>query len=141
QGTVNLNAYHQGNQIVIEVTDDGRGIDCNKLIGKAVEREIITAADAEKLSEQEALDLVFHPGLRTAEQVTAISGRGVGMDVVRTVVDRLKGVVEIRTKLGQGTTFLLKVPLTMAIIKALLFNVGEKVHAVPLSSVQEIARA
>jgi two-component system chemotaxis sensor kinase CheA len=89
----------------------------------------------------EALQLIFHPGLSTAEEVTAISGRGVGMDVVKTVIDRLKGNIEIRTKLGQGTTFLLKVPLTMAIIKALLFHVAEKIYAVPLSSVQEIARA
>src|SRR5207249_1004190 len=108
---------------------------------RAIERRIVTHEEANRLSEMEALQLIFHPGLSTAEEITAISGRGVGMDVVRTVVDRLKGVVEIRTKLGQGTTFLLKVPLTMAIIKALLFNVGEKVYAVPLSSVQEIARA
>ena len=140
QGTVSLNAYHQGNQIVIEVTDDGRGIDCDKLIGKAVERGIISETDAEKLTEQEALDLVFHPGLSTAEQVTAISGRGVGMDVVRTVLDRLKGTVTIRTEAGQGTTFYLKVPLTLAIIKALLFRVSDRVYAVPLASVVEITR-
>src|SRR5262249_21224457 len=115
-------------------------IDCDKLIGKAVERGIIGEADAEKLTEQEALDLVFHPGLSTAEQVTAISGRGVGMDVVRTVLDRLKGTVSIRTTAGQGTTFYLKVPLTLAIIKALLFRVSDRVYAVPLASVVEITR-
>ena len=141
QGTLRLNAYHQGNQVVIEVSDDGKGIDAKKVVARAIERRIVTHEEANRLSEMEALQLIFHPGLSTAEEVTAISGRGVGMDVVRTVVDRLKGVVEIRTKLGQGTTFLLKVPLTMAIIKALLFNVGEKVYAVPLSSVQEIACA
>jgi len=141
QGTLRLNAYHQGNQVVIEVTDDGKGIDVKKVVARAIERRIVSHDEANRLSETEALQLIFHPGLSTAEEVTAISGRGVGMDVVKTVIDRLKGNIEIRTKLGQGTTFLLKVPLTMAIIKALLFNVGEKIFAVPLSSVQEIARA
>src|SRR5262249_58465317 len=95
QGTVSLEAYHQGNQIVIEVTDDGRGIDRNKLLAKAVAREVINHSDAALLSEQEALNLVFHPGLSTADQVTTISGRGVGMDVVKTVLDRLKGTISI----------------------------------------------
>ena len=139
-GTVSLDAYHQGNQIVIEVTDDGRGIDRNKLLAKAVEREIVSAADAAQLSEQDVLNLVFHPGLSTAEHITAISGRGVGMDVVKTVLDRLKGSVNIRTTAGKGTTFLLKVPLTLAIIKALLFRVGQRIYAVPLASVVEITR-
>jgi two-component system chemotaxis sensor kinase CheA len=141
QGTLRLNAYHQGNQVVIEVSDDGKGIDAKKVVARAIERRIISHDEANRQSEMEALQLIFHPGLSTAEEVTAISGRGVGMDVVKTVIDRLKGNVEIRTKLGQGTTFLLKVPLTMAIIKALLFNVSDKIYAVPLSSVQEIARA
>lgn len=140
QGTVRLNAYHQGNQIVIEVKDDGRGIDRAKLVAKAVERDVLTPADAALLSEQELLNLVFHPGLSTAEQVTAISGRGVGMDVVRTVLDRLKGTVSITTASGKGTAFYLKVPLTLAIIKALLFRVGERIYAVPLASVMEITR-
>jgi two-component system chemotaxis sensor kinase CheA len=140
QGTVRLAAYHQGNQIVIEVTDDGRGIDQNKVVAKAVARELITQAEAALLSEQEALNLVFHPGLSTADQVTTISGRGVGMDVAKTVLDRLKGTINIRTTPGQGTTFYLKVPLTLAIIKALLFRVDERVYAVPLASVVEITR-
>jgi two-component system, chemotaxis family, sensor kinase CheA len=141
QGTLRLNAYHQGNQVVIEVSDDGHGIDVKKVVARAIERRVISHEEANRLSETEALQLIFHPGLSTAEAVTEISGRGVGMDVVKTVIDRLKGTIEIRSKLGQGTTFLLKVPLTMAIIKALLFHVGEKIYAVPLSSVQEIARA
>ncbi len=141
QGTLRLNAYHQGNQVVIEVSDDGKGIDVKKVVARAIERRIISQDEANRLSATEAIQLIFHPGLSTAEEVTAISGRGVGMDVVKTVIDRLKGNIEIRSKLGQGTTFLLKVPLTMAIIKALLFTVGDKVYAVPLSSVQEIARA
>jgi two-component system chemotaxis sensor kinase CheA len=140
QGTVSLDAYHQGNQIVIEVSDDGRGIDRNKLIRKAVQRGITSEADAALLSEQEVLNLVFHPGLSTAEQVTTISGRGVGMDVVKTVLDRLKGTVSIRTTPGKGTTFYMKVPLTLAIIKALLFRVSGRIYAVPLASVVEITR-
>jgi two-component system chemotaxis sensor kinase CheA len=140
QGTVRLNAYHQGNQIVIEVEDDGRGIDRNKLASKAVERGIISPADIAQLGEQDLLNLVFHPGLSTADQVTAISGRGVGMDIVRTVLDRLKGSVGIRSTSGKGTTFYLKVPLTLAIIKALLFRVGGRAYAVPLASVVEITR-
>ncbi|HEY6272927.1 MAG TPA: chemotaxis protein CheA [Terriglobales bacterium] len=140
QGSVGLDAYHQGNQIVIEVSDDGRGIDCNKLLAKAVEREIVSETDAGLLSEQDVLNLVFHPGLSTAEKVTAISGRGVGMDVVKTVLDRLKGSISIRTTAGKGTTFFLKVPLTLAIIKALLFRVGPRIYAVPLASVVEITR-
>jgi two-component system chemotaxis sensor kinase CheA len=140
QGTVRLDAYHQGNQIVIEVSDDGRGIDHTKLIGKAVQRGILTQADSALLSEHEVLNLVFHPGLSTAEQVTTISGRGVGMDVVKTVLDRLKGAISIRTTPGKGTTFYMKVPLTLAIIKALLFRVSGRIYAVPLASVVEITR-
>ncbi|MGH9568670.1 MAG: chemotaxis protein CheA, partial [Candidatus Angelobacter sp.] len=98
-------------------------------------------SEAVSLSEQQALDLIFHPGLSTAEQVTSISGRGVGMDVVKTVLDRLKGTVAIRTTPGRGTTFYLKVPLTLAIIKALLFSVGDRMYAIPLAAVAEITRA
>ncbi|HUK86175.1 MAG TPA: chemotaxis protein CheA [Terriglobales bacterium] len=139
-GTVRLNAYHQGNQVVIEVSDDGRGIDRRKVVAQAVERGILKAEEAPRLSEAEALDLIFHPGLSTASEVTQISGRGVGMDVVRSVLERLKGTVQIETRAGQGTTFLLKVPLTLAIIKALLFRAADRLYAVPLASVLEIAR-
>ena len=141
QGVVTLKAYHQGNQIVIEVEDDGRGIDREKLVARAIETGIINPADVAGLSDQEALNLAFHPGLSTAEQVTAISGRGVGMDVVKTVLDRLKGTVSIRSTPGKGTAFLLKVPLTLAIIKALLFRVDDRIYAIPLASVVEITRA
>lgn len=141
QGTVKLAAYHQGNQIVIEVSDDGRGIDRNRLVAKAIEKEIITQAVAGEMTEEEALQLIFHPGLSTAEQVTSISGRGVGMDVVKSVLDRLKGNISIRTEETRGTTFYLRVPLTLAIIKALLFRVGPRMYAVPLASVVEITRA
>lgn len=140
QGTVTLDAYHQGNEIVIEVTDDGRGIDREKLIAKAVERGLIKQGDAATLGEIEINNLIFHPGLSTAREITSISGRGVGMDVVKTVLEKLKGTVSIRTTAGKGTTFFLKVPLTLAIIKALLFRVGDRLYAVPLASVVEITR-
>jgi two-component system, chemotaxis family, sensor kinase CheA len=139
-GTVTLDAYHQGNQIVIEVTDDGRGIDRDRLIAKAVERGLLKPGDAAVIGEVEINNLIFHPGLSTASEVTAISGRGVGMDVVKTVLEKLKGSVSIRSTAGKGTTFYLKVPLTLAIIKALLFRVGDRLYAVPLASVVEITR-
>jgi two-component system chemotaxis sensor kinase CheA len=139
-GTVRLNAYHQGNQVVIEVSDDGRGIDRRKVVARAVEHGVLGAEEAARLNEAEALDLIFHPGLSTASEVTQISGRGVGMDVVKSVLERLKGTVQIETRVGQGTTFLLKVPLTLAIIKALLFRAADRLYAVPLASVLEIAR-
>jgi len=141
QGTVRLAAYHQGNQIVIEVADDGRGIDRDRLVAKAIEKGILTQSEAGEMTEQLALDLIFHPGLSTADHVTSISGRGVGMDVVKTVLDRLKGTISIKTEEAKGTTFYLRVPLTLAIIKALLFRVGERMYAVPLASVVEITRA
>ncbi|HET9280873.1 MAG TPA: chemotaxis protein CheA [Candidatus Angelobacter sp.] len=139
-GTVTLDAYHQGNQIVIEVTDDGRGIDRDKITAKAIERGLLKASDAALLGETDIHELIFHPGLSTAEQVTAISGRGVGMDVVKTVLEKLKGTVSIKTTPGKGTTFYLKVPLTLAIINALLFRVGDRLYAVPLAAVVEITR-
>jgi two-component system chemotaxis sensor kinase CheA len=140
-GTLKLRAYHQGNQMVIEVSDDGRGIDRNKVLARAIESNIISREEAIQLSDRDALDLIFHPGLSTAETVTTISGRGVGMDVVKTVLEKLKGSVHIDTRAGAGTTFYLKVPLTLAIIKALLFYANERLYALPLNSVIEITRA
>jgi two-component system, chemotaxis family, sensor kinase CheA len=140
-GTVRLDAYHQGNHVVIEVSDDGAGIDRDTIVKKALTKNLITPADAGRLTDTEALNLIFLPGFSTAEEVTSVSGRGVGMDVVKTVVERLKGAVAIETNLGEGTRFLLKVPLTLAIIKALMFRVTERLYAVPLSSVLEIIRA
>src|SRR5262249_24297125 len=112
-----------------------------KLLRKAVAAGIVNAADEATLSEGDVLNLVFHPGLSTAEQITSISGRGVGMDVVKTVLERLKGATTIKSTPGRGTTFYLKVPLTLAIIRALLFRLGPRIYAVPLASVVEIARA
>jgi two-component system, chemotaxis family, sensor kinase CheA len=140
QGTLRLSAYHQGNQVIIEVSDDGRGMDAQRIKAKAIELGLVTKEDARRLNEAEIFDFVFRPGFSTAEQVTEVSGRGVGMDVVQSVLHRLKGSIHIETHPGQGTTFRLKLPLTLAIIKALLFQVQDRLYAIPLNSVVEIAR-
>ena len=140
QGTIRLNAYHQGNQVVVEVSDDGRGIDAQKIRAKALDLGMTTVEEAARLSDAETLDFIFKPGFSTADQVTEVSGRGVGMDVVQSVVHRLKASVSVETHLGQGTTFRLKLPLTLAIIKALLFWVEQRLYAIPLNAVVEIAR-
>jgi two-component system chemotaxis sensor kinase CheA len=139
-GVVKLNAYHQGNQVIVEVSDDGRGLDAQKIRTKAIELGLTTAEEAARLSESETLDLIFRPGFSTAEQVTEISGRGVGMDVVQSVLHRLKGSISVETQPGQGATFRLKLPLTLAIIKALMFWVEQRLYAMPLNAVVEIAR-
>jgi len=140
RGTVRLNAYHHGNQVVVEVTDDGRGIDAQKIRAKAIELGMTTAEECARLSEAEILEFIFRPGFSTAEQVTEVSGRGVGMDVVQSVLHRLKASISVETHLGQGTTFRLNLPLTLAIIKALLFWVEQRLYAIPLNAVLEIAR-
>ncbi len=140
RGTVYLNAYHQGTQVVIEVRDDGRGIDSAHVRQQAVKQGVIKAEEAARLTEQETLNLIFESGFSTATEVTEVSGRGVGMDVVRSVLDRLKGTVHISTQKARGTTFQLRAPLTLASIQTLLFRVGGRLFAVPLSSVVEISR-
>jgi two-component system, chemotaxis family, sensor kinase CheA len=140
KGTLRLRAYHQGNQVIVEVSDNGRGMDAQRIKAKAIELGLVTADEAARLSEAEALDLIQRPGFSTAEEVTEVSGRGVGMDVVQSVLHRLKGIIHIETHPGQGTTFRLKLPLTLAIIKALLFQVEQQLYAIPLNSVVEIAR-
>jgi two-component system chemotaxis sensor kinase CheA len=140
RGTVFLNAYHQGAQVVIEVRDDGRGMDTNKLRAHAVKKAILKHDEAIRLSEQEVLNLIFEPGFSTAAGVTEVSGRGVGMDVVRSAMGKLKGTVHVSTQLGKGTTIQLRAPLTLASIQTLLFRVGGRLFAVPLSSVVEITR-
>jgi two-component system chemotaxis sensor kinase CheA len=140
-GTIRLDAYHQANQLIVEVSDDGRGVDTAKIKAKAIKSEVITAEQAERMPTSEALDLIFRPGFSTADEITEISGRGVGLDVVRSVLHRLKGTVELETHPGQGTKFRLKLPLTLAIIKALMFRVEHRLYAIPLNTVAEIARA
>jgi two-component system, chemotaxis family, sensor kinase CheA len=141
RGTIHLTSYHHGNQVIVEITDDGAGIDAQKVKAKALEKGLLTPEEADRLGETEILALVFRPGFSTADEITEISGRGVGLDVVQTVLHRMKGSVEIETRVGQRTTFRLKLPLTLAIIKALLFRVEQRLYAVPLNAVAEIARA
>jgi len=140
QGALRLNAYHQGNQVVIEVTDDGHGIDANKVRQRALSQGLLSAEEAARLTEAETLDMIFRPGFSTAAEITELSGRGVGLDVVQSVLGRLKGTVQIETEVGRGTTFRLRLPLTLAIIKALLFQVERRLYAIPLNAVAEIAR-
>jgi two-component system, chemotaxis family, sensor kinase CheA len=141
RGKIKLNAYHQGNQVVVEISDDGRGIDAQKIRSKALELGMMTAEEAARLTEGETLDFIFRPGFSTAEEVTEVSGRGVGMDVVQSVLQRLKATIHVETHVGQGTTFRLKLPLTLAIIKALMFWVEQRLYAIPLNAVSQIARA
>jgi two-component system chemotaxis sensor kinase CheA len=140
RGTVYLNAYHQGTQVVIEVRDDGRGIDLVQIRQHAVEKGIVKAAEIQRLTDSEVMNLIFEPGFSTAAAITEVSGRGVGMDVVRTVIDNLKGTVHVSSVKGRGTTIQLRMPLTLASIQTLLFRVGGRLFAVPLSSVVEITR-
>ncbi|MEW6733250.1 MAG: chemotaxis protein CheA [Acidobacteriota bacterium] len=140
RGHILLRAYHQGDQVIIEVQDDGRGIDVERLKNKAIEKRLRVSEDIRSLQGQDALELVFLNGLSTADRVTEISGRGIGMDVVKNVIEGLKGSIEIWTEVGKGTRFTLRMPLTLAIIKAMLFTVEERVFAIPLSSVLEISR-
>jgi two-component system chemotaxis sensor kinase CheA len=141
RGKIRLNAYHQGNQVVVEISDDGRGIDAQKIRTKALELGMMTPEEAARLNEGETLDFIFRPGFSTAEEVTEVSGRGVGMDVVQSVLQRLKATIHVETHVGQGTTFRLKLPLTLAIIKALMFWVEQRLYAIPLNAVSQIARA
>ena len=136
QGMVRLKAYHQENSIVIEVEDDGRGIDPDKVKAKAVEKGMISSDVAARLTEREAINLIFASGLSTAATVDGISGRGVGMDIVRTNIERLNGSIFVDTRKGFGTRFVVKMPLTLAIIRAQLVSVGGRIYAIPIGSVQ-----
>ena len=140
-GKIRLDAYHQANQLIVEVSDDGHGVDTAKIKAKAIKNNLVTLEQAEQMTGPELQDLIFRPGFSTADEITEISGRGVGLDVVRSVLHRLKGTVEIETRPGEGTKFRLKLPLTLAIIKALMFRVEHRLYAIPLNTVAEIARA
>jgi two-component system, chemotaxis family, sensor kinase CheA len=126
--------------LIVEVSDDGRGIDTEKIKGHAIKIGLINSEQATAMPATEILDLIFRPGFSTAEEITEISGRGVGLDVVRNVLQRLKGTVDLETQPGQGTKFRLKLPLTLAIIKALMFRIEGRLYAIPLNTVSEIAR-
>ncbi|KWT84077.1 chemotaxis protein CheA [Candidatus Magnetominusculus xianensis] len=139
-GTVLLSAYQEGNNIVLSIEDDGKGIDVEMLKGKIVEKGLGTPDELERLSTKEILDYIFLPGFSTAKVVSDVSGRGVGMDVVKTNISKLNGTITIETEKGKGSKFLLRLPLTLAIIQALMVGVGTEVYAVPLASVVETVR-
>ena len=134
-GEVGLIARHEGNNVVIMITDDGAGIDANKIRRKAVEKGMITQDEADRLDDAEAVRLIFLPGFSTAEQITDISGRGVGMDVVRSKIEALSGHVDVETHIDEGSVFKIKLPLTLAIIQAMLVRVQEEMYAIPLTSI------
>jgi two-component system, chemotaxis family, sensor kinase CheA len=140
EGRLQLRAYHEGGQVIIEISDDGAGLDAEKLRRKAVEKGLITAEQSAKMSEREATNLIFLPGFSTAEKVTNVSGRGVGMDVVKTNIDKIGGTVDVQSKRGTGTTVRMKIPLTLAIIPALIVTNGGERYAIPQISLLELVR-
>ncbi|MCG4584215.1 chemotaxis protein CheA, partial [Anaerosalibacter bizertensis] len=138
EGTVKLKAYPDGNNVVIEVEDDGAGIDHEKVKKKAIEKEIITEQDAEILTKEESVELLFKAGFSTSDIVSDVSGRGVGLDVVKSKIESINGSIEVETFQGKGTRFIIRIPLTLAIIQGLLVKLGEEIYAIPLSSISEI---
>ncbi len=137
-GQIHLDAYQQGNNVIISVSDDGAGIDVDKVREKAISRGTITPEQAEAMTNKEIVDLLFMPSFSTAEKVTEISGRGVGLDVVRTKINSLGGTIETKSEKGKGSTFIIRLPLTLAIIQALMVQVEEEKYAIPLGSIQTI---
>jgi two-component system chemotaxis sensor kinase CheA len=139
-GTIVLKAYHEAGQVIIEIVDDGRGLNTDRIVEKALSRGLVTPDQAKSMSDKEKANLIFLPGLSTAEKVTDVSGRGVGMDVVKSNLDQLGGQVDIETARGRGTTIRIKLPLTLAIIPSLLVSVGEERYAIPQVNVDELLR-
>ena len=137
-GTIRLDAYQDGNNVTIEVSDDGAGVDVEKIKRKAIEKGTITEEQAEFMSDKEAVDLLFAPAFSTAEKISDVSGRGVGLDVVKNKIEGLGGDVEVVTKLGEGTKFIVRLPLTLAIIQALMVKIADEMYALPLNSVVTI---
>ncbi|MEC1772363.1 chemotaxis protein CheA [Schinkia azotoformans] len=140
QGTVMLKAAHEENHIVVTISDDGKGIDTEKIKQSAIKKHLIKEDEVEQMTEKDLVFLIFKSGVSTAQTITDISGRGVGMDIVRSHIEKLNGMIDIQTKVGEGTTFTIKLPLTLAIIRSLLVQIGEKQFAIPLVNVQEIIR-
>lgn len=140
-GTIALNAFHRGNSIVIQVSDDGKGLDAERILQKALERHLIPPAQAEKLSRDEIYRLIFLPGLSTAEKVTEVSGRGMGMDIVKAKIEELSGTIELESTPGVGTKVTIKLPLTLAILPSLLVRIDGDVFAMPIEAIREIVAA
>ncbi|MFY9607151.1 MAG: chemotaxis protein CheA [Blastocatellia bacterium] len=139
-GRIALRAYHEGNQVVVEVSDDGRGLDSAKLKQRALQLGLISKQEAEQMDDEDALGLVFRQGFSTSKELTRLSGRGIGASTVKSVVEQLRGTVSVKSQSGVGTTFALRMPLTLAIIRALLFKAGGRLFALPLLVVSEIVR-
>jgi two-component system chemotaxis sensor kinase CheA len=140
EGRIRLRAYHESAQIRIEISDDGKGINTEKLKQKAIEKGFLDKKEVEKLSDDEAINLIFLPGLSTSDIISDISGRGIGMEAVKTAVEDLKGSIAVESALDTGTIFTLSFPLTLAVIKALLFEVARKLYAIPISSIAEVTQ-
>jgi two-component system chemotaxis sensor kinase CheA len=140
EGCLTLRAYHEGGHVNIEISDDGAGLDCAKIRAKAVQRGLVTAEQSAQMSEGEAVNLIFAPGFSTAEKITNVSGRGVGMDVVKTNIEKIAGTVDVQTKLGAGTTVKMKIPLTLAIVPALMVTCAGDNYAIPQVSLLELVR-
>ncbi len=140
-GTISLNAFHEGGHIIIEIADDGRGLNVDKIKAKAIRNGLTTEAEAAGLSEQQIQQFIFKPGFSTADQVSAVSGRGVGMDVVRTNIEQIGGTIELSSKAGAGTKFTVKIPLTLAIVSALIVECAGERFAIPQLAVVELVRA
>lgn len=140
KGNIKVNAYHQENQFILIVQDDGRGINLNKVKEAALEKGIISRQDSDALNDKEILELIFKPGFSTSQSISDISGRGVGMDIVRNNINKLNGVIEVETKELEGTKFIIKLPLTLAILNGLLIRINNEIYAIPVSNVIEIVR-
>src|SRR6202020_726125 len=138
EGRLLLRAYHEGGQVIIEISDDGGGLDADKIRRKAVEKGLITPEQAARMGEREGVNLIFLPGFSTAEKVTNVSGRGVGMDVVKTNIEKIGGLVDLQSTLGCGTTVRVKIPLTLAIIHALVVTCAGERYAIPQGKLLEL---
>lgn len=139
-GTIRLKAANAGGNVEIRIEDDGRGLDPARIGKKAVEKGVISEAELNQMSDKERIRLIFAPGFSTAEQISDVSGRGVGMDVVKTNIEKIKGTIDLESTVGQGTSVIIRIPLTVAIMNAMMVGVGKEVYAVPLSSIVEIVK-
>jgi two-component system chemotaxis sensor kinase CheA len=140
EGTLSLRSFHESGQVVVEISDDGKGIDPAKIGAAAIKRGLITSDQLDRMDQRQILDLIFRPGFSTAAAVTNVSGRGVGMDVVRTNIERIGGTVDINSRVGQGTTVRVRIPLTLAIIPALVIGEGVERYAIPQANLVELVR-
>ncbi len=140
-GRITLNAYHEGGHIIIEISDDGKGLDINRIRAKVLQNGLATESELDQMSDQQVHQFIFRAGFSTAAKVTSVSGRGVGMDVVRTNIEKIGGTVELKSALGKGSTFVIKIPLTLAIVSALIVGSCGERFAIPQISVVELVRA